>query len=511
MGGAAAGRRSVLSRLAARAGVGLLVALALPASAFAQEAADPGAIAEEQELPSVWDLTIGVHARELPTADFIDFACGTNGGPPSLRVTGWMDFARCPAEAETGFHEIYFEYDDEWEYRGRARNLDLQVMRYQYTWVNGVPVIASALFDADGFMAGLRLVTDPRVDITTREKGSTLGGYMMARFGTEGWACVDLPAETGESAFNGIFIKQRCTKRTSSAEGLALDAEVEVLYLRREGEAAIGWDNVPTEGQFESTTRFELTLAGPIPDREARLAAVAAVGPPAPDPIATRALDCPGCDLRGADLKRADLSRAKLAGADLSGANLHAAILVGADLSGANLSGADLNRADLRTANLERADLGKAMLYGTILDGAKLVGANLNGAMAGTVRLSRADLTGASIRAVDLRDARLNDAVFAGADLTSSWMHRAQAIRADFEGGYLVYVEATNANFTRTNLAGVDARGGTFFGANFREADFTGADFSFTDLSGANLFGATFAGTKFEETQLPAGFTPPDG
>ena len=30
--------------------------------------------------------------------EFVDYACGTNGGPPSLPLTGWSDYKRCRPE-----------------------------------------------------------------------------------------------------------------------------------------------------------------------------------------------------------------------------------------------------------------------------------------------------------------------------------------------------------------------------------------------------------------------------
>lgn len=458
----------------------------------------------DQHLPTIWDLQLGAHWSALPASEFIDFACGTDGGPPSIKLESWAGFTKCGKEATTGLHEVYFEYDDEQEYIGRARSLDLLIMRHEFTWVNGQPVIASALFDDNGYLAGLRMVTDPRVEVSQREKGMILGGFMFARFGEEGWDCTDLPRLAGESAFQDIYMKRDCTKSVADPELGEVDLQVRVNNYRRPGQGALAWNNVPTEGEFDSSTRFQAILAEPVPD-DGGLAASAV--PPA-NPLVEKALNCPGCDLSGVNLKRANLTGANLAGADLTGANLHAAVLAQADLTGAKLAGANLNRADLRRATLATADLSKAMLFGSLLDGANLNGANLNGALAGSSRLTRADLSGASMRAVDLRDSRLNDANFTGADLNSSWMHNAQAMRADFSKAMLVYVVAHRANFTGAKFGGVDARGADFFGSSFRDADMVGADFSFTRLRSANLFSANMQDTKLEEAELPAGFSP---
>jgi uncharacterized protein YjbI with pentapeptide repeats len=459
---------------------------------------------------TVWDLRFGSHARELPLSDFFEFSCGTNGGPPALVIEDWMDFGRCRPEPGTGLREVDFRYDDEPEYWARAQNLDMQLQLYQHTSLYGIPVILSALFDADGFYVGYRAVSDPRVNVNLREQGFSLGRSMRARYKVEGWTCTDLPRGPGESEYKGAFIKERCTKNGDDA-GVALDLIIETRSFRRAGQAAIDLrDNTPTEGQFESSTYFQAVMAEPVRDRAQRLAEIRMLGPRAKDPTVLRAMNCPGCDLRGTDLKRANLARANLAGADLTGANLHAAILNGANLAGARLDGANINRANLRQANLESADLQKAMLYASVLDGANLSGANLTSALAGKAQFIRANLARATVVAADLRDARLHDANLQDAMLAQSWLHHAQLNRANLAGVNLVYVIGWQANFTGANLTAVDARGADFYGSNLREADLTGADFSFTRLEAANLFAAKLSGAQFEGAELPAGFVKPE-
>lgn len=502
-------------RTASRSGLAVLAlacALALAAPVAAQEAPagkDAGDAGRESYYPSVWNLTLGAHAREIPTADYTDFACGTNGGPPATALTGWLDFARCPADPTTGLHEVYFRYDDELEYRGRAQNLDTTVQKFQYTAAYDQPVIASGLFDEDGFMLGLRLVTDPRVPTSVREQGVTLAGYLFARFGQDDWTCTDLPRAEGETEFHEAFIKERCTKTAPLAEVGPVHFTVERHNLRKRGQAAINLDHNVTEGEFESLTRFDAVIAGALPDRDQRLAAIVAMGPPAADPVVTRAMNCPGCDLHGANLKRADLHGANLKGANLAGADLHAANLEGADLSGANLEGANLNKIAARRANFEGANLQKVMLYAATLDGAQMAKADFTAALAGNVRMIRTDLSGARMVAVDLRNGRLTTANFTGVDLTHSWLHDTQLTRANFTNAILIYVVALRAEMGEADLTGVDARGADLFGANLRGSNLTSADLSYTRLTSVNLFKATMEGTNFANSELPAGFTPP--
>lgn len=487
-----------------RATMGCLIALLASAAAGAQEKT----ATENQHLPTVWDLDLGAHWSQLPVADFIDFACGTDGGPPSKPIKSWSEFETCPEEAGNQLREVYFEYDDEQEYIGRARNLDLQVMRHEFTWVNGVPVIASALFDADGFLVGIRLVSDTRVDDAKREKGMILGGFMKARYGEAGWSCEDLPKLERESPFLDIFIKSTCKKTVTVGDAAEVNLDLNVRNLRRPGQTTLAYDSVPTDGEFESSTRFQMTLAAPVKDKQQKLAAVA-TSENAMDAVIAKAMDCPGCDLQGVNLKRANLTGANLAGANLTGANLHGAILAQADLTGAILTGANLNRADLRRTKLSGSNLQKVMVFGATLEGADLREADLNGAMAGSSRFTGANLTNASMRTVDLRGSRLNAVNLSGADLTSTWMQDADVARADLTGAILIYLDAKRANFANAKLPGVDARGADFFGASFRSADLAGADFSFTRLSTANLYSANLEGTNFADSELPAGFTAP--
>ena len=67
-------------------------ALLLVVACFAGLAAADAALA--QQRPSrmeVWELRLGTAAEAMPD-EFSDYACGTNGGPPSRMLSGWKDF-----------------------------------------------------------------------------------------------------------------------------------------------------------------------------------------------------------------------------------------------------------------------------------------------------------------------------------------------------------------------------------------------------------------------------------
>jgi uncharacterized protein YjbI with pentapeptide repeats len=474
--------------------------------AFAQAPPPAPGGTRSDRPPTVWDLPLGAHARELPADPFIDFACGTNGGPPSAPLTGWTDFAHCRAEPATGLHEVYFRYDDEPEYWARARYMMEQVAFYQYTTVFDIPVIVSLLFDADGFLVGHRIVSDPRVPEGMRENGSSLAGILRARYGEELFDCVDQPPAPGESEFQGIFVKREC-HATDPAAGLTMF--VVERNLRKLGQHQQDALAGPTAGLFESTTYFQALLTEPIADREARLAALPQPGESERDLLIARAMNCPGCDLRGVNLKRADLTGANLAGADLSGANLHAVNLTGADLTGALLVNANINRANLRQAKLSGALLAGSMLFATKFDGADLSGANLNGVLAGEVQLSGANLSNSFILRSDLRAARITNANLTGAALRESLIDGAQLTRsvladADLSAATLWRTNLSGANLARANFSGAD-----LYGALLREADLSGANFSNARMTAVVMTSTVTAGATFAGAQLPAGFTPP--
>jgi uncharacterized protein YjbI with pentapeptide repeats len=467
----------------------------LPAGAAAQDASP--------EARTVWEIPLGAHARELPTETFTEYACGTRGGPPSAPIGGWADFAKCPSEADTGLHEVYFRYDDEAEYVARARSFEDQVAVYNNTRAHDVPIIVSLLFDADGFVVGYRIVSDPRVDTALREIGSDLAGPLMARFGEDQFACEDLDPAAGESAYQGMFIKRHCHAENTRQ---GLDFLVRAHRFRKTGQTAIIHGEV-TEGLFESTTFFQAVLSEPVADREARLAALPEPEPTEKQLLIERARNCPGCDLRGVDLKRADLSGANLAGADLSGANLHGAILRRADLTGTIFVSANLNRADLRLATVTGGVLAGSMLYAAQLDGADLSGGILNGIRAGKATWARANVSNAYLINSDLHDARLNDADFRATNLSGARLNDVQMTRTDLEGAVLAGASLWRASLVAASLKGVDAQGADLFGANLREADLSGANFGGARMTSAIMTAARTDGASFAGAQLPPGFS----
>ena len=231
----------------------LLTSMAGIALVTAANAQTPG-----QPLPSraeVWDLKLGTPTTALPSG-FGEYACGTNGGPPSQPLSGWGDFGRCRSEP-SGLHEVYFRYDDELEYWAKANDLPTEIERYSGTKVYDFPVVLSALFDEAGTFAGLRIVSDPRDTTRSRDEAYTLRNFLTARFGRDGWNCTDLPPAEGEEPVGRTFIKQNCQK---TLDGPAL-AVMQTRYFRKKGQYQFDpHSSKETKGEFESTVHFELIV-----------------------------------------------------------------------------------------------------------------------------------------------------------------------------------------------------------------------------------------------------------
>ena len=80
-------------------------------------------------VPIAAHLQIGVHAVELPIDGYAVFARGTNGGRRRFSWSAWTEFDRCRAEPETGFREVYFEYDNELELWATGMNSSRGICR----------------------------------------------------------------------------------------------------------------------------------------------------------------------------------------------------------------------------------------------------------------------------------------------------------------------------------------------------------------------------------------------
>jgi hypothetical protein len=233
------------------------------------------ASAQDLRRATIWDLKLGQPIAAQPAAgEFGNFACGANGGPPRRPLGGWSDYMRCAAEPG-GLHEVYFEYDDEYELVARARNLPREVARWAGTTEAGFPIMASALLDDAGVLRAIRIVTDSRPDyrndtteanLTKRYGAYQLGGVMAARHGIEAARdCKSLPAAEGESAVGGLFVKLTCDM-TDKQRGIRI--LLRTSYFRKPGQSGVN-PQLPTQltvGQFESSARIEIRASGASTD-----------------------------------------------------------------------------------------------------------------------------------------------------------------------------------------------------------------------------------------------------
>src|SRR5262245_35256037 len=201
--------------------------------------------AQDLRRATVWDLKLGEPiAAQPPPDEFRGFACGSNGGPPRAQLTGWSDFARC--RAEDGLYEVYFEYDDELEYIARARDLPREVARWAGTTELAFPIMTSALFDADGVLRGIRIITDSRPDYRQdtadddrkkRADAYLLGGVLAGRFDIDPTRdCVSVPAVEGESAVGSLFVKQSCENADAANNRRLI---LHINYFRKPGQSGV--------------------------------------------------------------------------------------------------------------------------------------------------------------------------------------------------------------------------------------------------------------------------------
>jgi hypothetical protein len=196
---------------------------------------------------------LGITVAELPVSDYVDPACGTNGGPPARVLKGFADFAQCPVEAKTGLHEVWFRYDDEMEYVARARRSDALVKQYQANSLAGEPIITSLLIDDMGRVQGYRIVNDPRVDADTRLNAFGIGDLFKG-MAAPGLQCTDLPAAEGERPIEDWFVKEDCD---SNVDGLVTHIETRRYY--KPGQFAVDPnENRLTQNEFESSARLEI-------------------------------------------------------------------------------------------------------------------------------------------------------------------------------------------------------------------------------------------------------------
>lgn len=204
---------------------------------------------------SIWDLKLGEPAAVQPSG-FVDYACGGNGGPPTAPLGGFADFATCAPESD-GLHEVYFRYADEADTLREAWQR-WPLARLEGTRVYGFRAVLSALFDASGTLAGLRVLADPRgVPAGERNDQWRLAAVLQQHFADATWTCEDAALRARESAAASFSVKRSCT---GTAEGRDLSLAQE--YFHKAGQGFVDEFGKVQETYFVSNSRFEIRTPG---------------------------------------------------------------------------------------------------------------------------------------------------------------------------------------------------------------------------------------------------------
>ncbi|HLH95233.1 MAG TPA: hypothetical protein VKW08_08945 [Xanthobacteraceae bacterium] len=207
----------------------------------------------QEPTTKVWDIKLGTPIAGLPLEEFVDPACGTNGGPPSRVLASFADFAVCPIDKSTGLHEVWFRYDDELEYIARAHRSESMIRLYEVNVLGDQPIITSLLIDDAGLVQGYRIVNDPRAPADLRIDAYGLADIFKG-IAPPGLDCVDLPPAEGERPIEDLFIKQKCELKAGGQV-----TRIEARHYYKPGQFLVDPnDNHVTENEFESSARLEV-------------------------------------------------------------------------------------------------------------------------------------------------------------------------------------------------------------------------------------------------------------
>lgn len=232
-----------------RASAHLAAVLALTILAAAQPVIDNRA--------RIYDLVLGTPVSEIP-ARYLDPHCGTNGGPRSVRLASWADFANCPAEPGTGLHEVWFSEDDEAEYVALAYRAQLFGPSPNAANVfMGHKVIFSVLIDGAGLIQGYRVFTDPREPEAFRLTAEAVGDAIMGIYGYGNFTCVDIPPQPGETPVEGRYLNRICTAIVDGAH-----VTIERHLFRKPGQTQFDpFTGRETTNFFDGSSRLEVIAA----------------------------------------------------------------------------------------------------------------------------------------------------------------------------------------------------------------------------------------------------------
>jgi hypothetical protein len=159
-----------------------------------------------QQSNDLREFRIGESVQELPARGYVHLQCDDAPGMP---LGSWLDYARCPSDAR-GLRAVAFEYD--------ASDLTRALTNdsYEGTRVAGQPVLPALLITDDGHIGGIRVRTDPRTRLYLRKKAFLFGLQARARYGADGWNCIEAKPSPNEEPVGGVFIKEHCEKTTAT-------------------------------------------------------------------------------------------------------------------------------------------------------------------------------------------------------------------------------------------------------------------------------------------------------
>ena len=204
---------------------------------------------------TIWDVKIGQPVTAIPDSAAAIIACGTNGGPMSIQLQSFADWAQCTPEA-SGLREIAFTYDDEKDYIARALELEFRALAGG-TSIYAHPVVLSVLVDDKGVSQGIRIVTDDHASDRDRRGAVFLIQNLQGQFGSWKLDCQDIPMQAGEQPVGDQFTHQRCTG--TNPDGSGQKVLIEASYFRKKGQEGLSRDTQQVnKGYYQSQTRMEV-------------------------------------------------------------------------------------------------------------------------------------------------------------------------------------------------------------------------------------------------------------
>ncbi len=211
---------------------------------------------------TIWDVKFGEPVTQIPLSAVALIACGTNGGPPSVPLGDFAEYATCRPEA-SGLHEVFFTYDDEQDYIAKALEDEYRFAQGG-TSIYAHPVIFTVLVDAGGLARGIRIVTDERASERDRRVAVRLSENLKGRYSPWSPACEDLPATDGQLPVGAIFIHEVCT---AEDPGGTTAMRLEATYFRKKGQTSINRETQKVQSNyFQSATRLEVVQLPYQPD-----------------------------------------------------------------------------------------------------------------------------------------------------------------------------------------------------------------------------------------------------